>query len=315
MPTRVSPDRALDALTAARPDPADLELQWYIGRREHVLQHVLTAPPDSDHRRHARPAGRRWGLLAAAAAVVVALGLISQVLLPIGSPGSPQTAQALDRLARAVPTVPAIPAGSFELTTYTESGMSETETGEVAYHTQRSTWIAADGWAWAHQSGDDAAWYIFKPSPRNYDLNSVPADPTIMEAYLRARVLGSSSIEEALFEAVNATLIFTPTPAVTRAAALRMLARVPGVTVTENTTDPDGRPATEVRFVDEDHRPGITNSMYLDPATTQLLAEQTTRDGSPLYTCLYTERRLVTELPADITRVLGTDREEKTVDR
>jgi hypothetical protein len=316
MTTQLTPDKAMDALVAARPRNEDVEQAWYIGRRERVLQHVLSSSGSPSHSTTAlrEGAGRRWALIAVAAAFVVVLGLFAQVLLPLGSAGSPQVAQALDRLAAAVPMSPVVPDGAYELTVYTESGLAETDHGKLAYNTRRSTWTAADGWAWAHQTGDDAAWYIFKPSPRNYDLNAVPADPTVMEAYLRARVLGSSSVEEALFEAVRETLMFTPTPAATRIAAIRMLARVPGVTVDEDAADPSGRDATEVRFVDEDHRPGIVNAMYLDPSNTQLMAEQMTENGKPYYTCLYTERRIVKQLPADIIRVLGVDREEKSID-
>ena len=229
----------------------------------------------------------------------------AQVLAPIGNPGSPQAAQALDRLAAAVPATPVIPNGSYELTVYEDAGIAESDNGPDAYATTRSTWTAADGWAWAHQTGDEPAYYIFSPAPRNYDLNAVTADPAVMETYLRARVTGSSSVEEALFEAVKETLIFTPTPAATRAASIRMLARVPGVTVTENTTDPKGRPATKVALVDEQHRPGVVNAIYLDPATTQLVAELRTQNGQPYYTCIYTERRIVKSLPDDIIKTLG----------
>jgi hypothetical protein len=306
----------MDALVAARPSDKDVEQAWYIGRRERVLQQVLSSPGSPSHGTAALHggAGRRWALIAVAAAFVVVLGLFAQVLLPLGSAGSPQVAQALDHLAASVPTSPIIPDGSYELTVYTESGVAETDNGKVAYTSRRSTWTAADGWSWVHQTGNDPAWYIFKPGPKNYDLNDVPADPAIMETYLRARVLGSSSVEEALFEAVKETLIFTPTPAATRAAAIRMLARVPSVTVVEDTADPSGRDATEVRFVDEDHRPGIVNAIYLDPGNTQLIAELQTENGKPYYTCLYTERRIVTSLPDEITRVLGNHREEKTIE-
>lgn len=65
---------------------------------------------------------------------------------------------------------------------YTGAGTAETDNGPKQYTTRRSTWMASDGWAWAHQTGEDAAWYIFSHPPKNYDLNAVPADPTLMEA-------------------------------------------------------------------------------------------------------------------------------------
>ncbi len=310
----ISEDQAMDAIVATRPDTELIDQAWYVGRREQVLRQVLATPRASQPATPVGPPRRiRWGLVAAIVALVAAAGLFAQVLVPLGSPGSPQTAQALDRLAAAVPARAVIPDGFYELTVYTESGIAESDSGPHAYATRRSTWTAADGWAWAHQTGDDPAYYIFRPAPKNYDLNAVPADPAVMEAYLRARVMGSSSVEEALFEAVKATLIFTPTPAATRAASIRMLANVPGITVTENTTDPAGRPATKVAFVDDKHRPGIANAIYLDPVTTQIVAELQTQNGQPYYTCIYTERRIVRSLPDDIIKTLGADRIEKSI--
>ncbi|MDQ7991694.1 MAG: hypothetical protein AAGC63_14915 [Propionicimonas sp.] len=320
MTTKISDDQAMDAVVATRPDTDTIDHAWYVGRREQVLNQVLSTPrnlpgtartPSTVPVRPQRQT--RWRLVAAAVAVVAAGGLFAQVLVPLGSPGSPQAAQALDRLAGAVPANPVIPDGSYELTVYEDSGIAESDNGPISYATVRSTWTGADGWAWAHQTGDDPAYYIFPPAPRNYDLNAVPADPTVMEAYLRARVMGSSSVEEALFEAVKETLAFTPTPAATRAASIRMLAGVPGVTVTENTTDPNGRPATKVAFVDEQRRPGVVNALYLDPDTTQVVAELRTQNTKPFYTCIYTERRIVTSLPDNIINTLGTDRTYKSI--
>jgi hypothetical protein len=314
MTLHISDDQAMDAVVASRPETDAIDNAWYVGRREQVLRRVLATPHVNQPAAPARPPrATRWGLVAAAAALLAAGGLFAQMLAPIGNPGSPQAAQALDRLAAAVPATPVIPNGSYELTVYEDAGIAESDNGPDAYATTRSTWTAADGWAWAHQTGDEPAYYIFSPAPRNYDLNAVTADPAVMETYLRARVTGSSSVEEALFEAVKETLIFTPTPAATRAASIRMLARVPGVTVTENTTDPKGRPATKVALVDEQHRPGVVNAIYLDPATTQLVAELRTQNGQPYYTCIYTERRIVKSLPDDIIKTLGADRIEKSI--
>lgn len=314
MTINISEAQAMDAVVATRPDTELIDQAWYVGRREQVLRQVLANPRSSQPGTPVRaPRRTRWGLVAAAVALVATAGLFTQVLVPLGGPGSPQTAQALDRLAAAVPASAVIPAGSYELTVYTESGTAESDNSRpYAYATRRSTWTAADGWAWAHQTGDDPAYYIFRPAPKNYDLNAVPADPAVMEAYLRAKVMGSSSVEEALFEAVKATLIFTPTPASTRAASIRMLASVPGIMVTENTTDPAGRPATRVAFVDAKNRPGIVNAIYLDPLT-QIVAVLQTQNGQPYYTCVYHERRIVRSLPDDIINTLGIDRIEKSI--
>lgn len=314
MTTKISDDQAMAAVVAARPDPDAIGHAWYVGRRDHVLRQVLAAPRTGRPSSTARPPRRtRWGLVAAAVALVAAAGLFAQVLVPLGTPGSPQAAAALDRLAAAVPAGPVIPDGFYELAVYDDWGIAESDNGPVEYATSRSTWTAADGWAWAHQTGDEAAYYIFEPAPRNWDLNAVPADPKMMEAYLRARVTGSTSADEAMFDAIRETLVFTPTPAATRAAAIRMLAGVPGVTVTENASDPNGRAATKVGFVDEQHRPGMVQAIYLDPDTTQMLAMVNSENGQPYYTSVYTERRIVDSLPDEITEVLGTERAVKSI--
>lgn len=316
MTTQISDDQAMDAVVAARPETDRIESTWHTGRREQVLGQVLASPRADRASVTTHPKHRiRWGLIAAAVALIAAAGLFTQAVMPYGNPGSPQIAQALDRLATAVPTGPVIPAGSYELVKYEDTGLFETENGTGSYQTQRSTWTAADGWAWAHQSGDEAAYYIFAPAPMTYNLSDAPTDPVRMEAYLRDRVTGSSSVEEALFEAIRETLAYTPTSPRTRAAAIRMLAGVKGVTVTENEKDPAGRPATRVTFVDEENRPGETNSMFLDPATAAMLGSLWTRNGRVWNSTSYTERRIVTELPKDIVKMLGTKRVEKAIEQ
>lgn len=315
MTTKISDDHAMDAVVANR--PTNIDHAWHADRSDRVLQQVLAAPRTARPVADGRPSRRlRPRHVAAAVALVAAVGLFAQVLAPLGTQGSPQAAQALDRLAAVVPASPMIPEGAYELTVYEDTGIAETDDGPITYSSSRSTWRAADGWAWARQEGqqgNDPTYYIFSPVPSNYSLDAVPAVPWVMEAYLRTLVMGSTSVEEALFVAVSDTLMFTPTPADTRAAAIRMLAGVSGVTVTENTTDPAGRPATEIAFVDEKHRPGIVNAMYLDPATAHLTAKLETENGETLYSSIYTERRIVPNMPPEIIDVLGTERVAKTV--
>jgi len=309
-------DRAIQALAASRPTADDLGNEWYIGRRERVLGQILAAPEaggDSLTPQRTKSGARRWGLVAAAVAVVAASGLFVQTLLPVGSPGSPQRVEALEALARAVPEA-GLPADKFELTVTRDSGVSIDESGaQLPYASTRSTWIASDGWSWAHQTGNDPAYYIFAPAERPYDLQAVPPDPAAMEAYLRARVQGSTSVDEAMYEAVQDQLMFTLTSPATRAAAIRMLGRIEGTSVTEGAADPSGRPSTKVAFVDEQKRPGEVKSMFFNPEDSQLLATTDERDGSPVWTSVYVERRVVDAIPEEILKVLGSKRTEKIV--
>lgn len=57
----------------------------------------------------------------------------------------------------------------------------------------------------------------------------------------------------------------------------------------------------------------VVFAIYLDPDTTHLLAERQTEDGKPYYTRLFIERRIATSLPDETVRMLGTDREEKSI--
>ena len=142
MTLHISDDQAMDAVVASRPETDAIDNAWYVGRREQVLRRVLATPHVNQPAAPARPPrATRWGLVAAAAALLAAGGLFAQVLAPIGNPGSPQAAQALDRLAVAVPATPVIPNGSYELTVYEDAGIAESDNGPDAYATTRSTWL------------------------------------------------------------------------------------------------------------------------------------------------------------------------------
>jgi hypothetical protein len=311
MTTKISSSQAIDAVATTRPDPELIDEIWTADRARQVFDRIDSATPVH------RKTGRRWALIGVAAALIVALGLSAQALLPVGTPGSPTLVQALDRLAQAVPAEASIPQGSYELTVTKDTNLTETITNNgttfATATSTRSTWMASDGWSWAHQSGDDPGYYIFSPIPWRDNLASAPADPKLMAAYLRLRVSGSTSVDEAMFVAVADQLRDNPMSAATRAAAIRMLADVGGITVTENTKDPAGRAATKVGFVDQKRRPGEIQSIYLDPTNCHLLAEVQVVDGKVRSSRVYVERRIVATLPDDIVTVLGTDRAEKSI--
>ena len=283
--TRDSRDRLIESVTA-RPSP-------------------LTRPTPA-----ARPGKitRRWGIGIAAAAALVALGLFAQAILPIGSVGSPQAAAALDRLAQAVPTEP-IPAGSYELTVATSSWISNAS-GRRLTDTRR-TWRAPDGWAWAHETGQGDHYHLIPALCYPWSLDGATPDPAGIVDYLRTRVTGSNSNDEAVFEAITAHLREGVVPADLRAAEIRALGLIGHVTVTENAVDPAGRPATQVDFIDPGYPQG--RRFYFDPADSQILADQYLLGGAVDSWTIVTERRIVDSIPAEVTAMLGTDRDYHSV--
>ncbi|MCA0251506.1 MAG: hypothetical protein LCH76_04280 [Actinobacteria bacterium] len=276
--------------------------------RDHLIGSVTTAPTPLGNptpvRRDARSA-RRLGVGIAAAAALIALGLVTQAILPIGTVGSPQSAAALDRLAQAIPEV-RIPDDSYELTVATSSWISNTS-GRRLTDTRR-TWLAPDGWSWAQETGDGDHYHLLPALCYPWSLNGAAPDPAAMVDYLRTRVTGSSSTDEAVFDAITTHLRESAVSADLRAAAIHALALIEHVTVTENAVDPAGRPATKVDFIDPVNRPNAARSFYFDPANSQILADEYLLDGAADSWTIVTERRIVDAIPAEVTSKLGTER-------
>lgn len=154
--------------------------------------------------------------------------------------------------------------------------------------------------------------YIFKPATRNYDLNAVPADPSVMEACLRARLMAPPPSRKHCSRPQRDPHLHPDTGSDPcrlnpDARRRRRSDRHRGHHRSE------GRPATKDAFVDKQHRAGIVNAIYVDPATTQGVAELRTQNGQPLDTCIYTERRIVPSLPNDIIETLGAHWVEKSI--
>jgi hypothetical protein len=245
---------------------------------------------------------------------VAAAGLLTQTMLPTGSPGSPQLVMALNRLAAAVPASSGIPDGKFEMSVVKETHINSD--GKGGHYTLKQTsrqWLAADNWLWEHRTGDDDNEYLLEHLlDPCYDLSGAPTDPKELESYLRPRVTCNGPVELGLFDAAFHLLHDARAPQQSRAAALRMLGGVKDLSVVENTTDPIGRPATKVSVLDLRDPPNRkTYAMYLDPATAQMLAYVESGDGTR--SAVWTERRIVDRLPEDIVKVLGTKRVEKSV--
>lgn len=182
----------------------------------------------------------------------------------------------------------------------------------------RESWRAPDGWAWARQTGDEPAHFIFAPYAAWRWVTEVRPRAEDLDAHLRTRMVGAtpSEVDDQLFNFVYEVFSVATLPAGTlpgsyREALVDMLAGLGGVTVTRNVPDPDGRTSTQVTFVTDDHRPGMVQSLYLD-ADNQFLAYDFTVAGTgDVGADVITERRIVSAIPDDVLHVLGSDRVEK----
>ncbi|MFV0463049.1 MAG: hypothetical protein ACK5MP_07655 [Nostocoides sp.] len=139
----------------------------------------------------------------------------------------------------------------------------------------------------------------------------MPTEPHLLDAFLRARAIGSTSADEAVFVAISDMLHAEAADPALRAAAIQVLGLNPHVTVISD-IDPAGREALKVTFSDEAHRPGMTQLLFLSPSTGVLLGTATEGPGFS-YSETYRGREVVGALPSDVAASLGTDRVAKKV--
>ena len=318
----------LDRLSAIRPDASALAADWPADRRDAVLDQTLDSALDSARDQVSAPASLRplrWRGIAAAS-VVAAAGLVGTALVLPGMPSG--QASALDSLARAAAARPAvvIPAGEYAhlVTTSTQAGFGpDTAPDTLAAGAQpeaptrtetRSleSWIAADGTMWRHDvdrsstGGSREAFFRFclagtPTSPSPAFLASLPTSAGDLDRTLRAQAQGSTSLDEAVFTALGDLLKPGFAPPALRAAAIDALSALPGVTATAttDTADPAGS-RLDVSFRDEVHRPGVTQTLSFDPATTLLTGERLSAPGEIDYTARYAGHGLVASVPASV---------------
>ncbi len=321
-----------DLIARTRPTDEGLARTWTPEVRRRILRDVLADTPSGAHRwphrpdrpgrpRRSRRARRAWPL-AAAAAVVAALLLAIPVAFPGWLGGAP-AASALDNAARGAGAQPRLEwsAGQFlrVRSVATQNGMMGLdERGRAQNGSLRTTYddfYDPDGWVWSDRVVDGQVQrYIFPPSwgwARPGYAATMPTEKHALDAFLRARALGSTSQDEAVFVAIGDMLRQEAAPPQVRAAAIGVLGLNPKVTVTQ-TDDPRGRPALKVTFVDEATRPGMQQFLYLAPDTGVLLASGS--DAPEMrYLSVISDRQVVNALPAEHLHQLGTERVGKEV--
>lgn len=290
---------------------------------------VLNTITDTPQTRSKSP--YRWALVAATTALVVGIGLLAQSIIPIGGLGAPVRASALERLAEVTKTK-SIPVGSYAQ----ETMKSVSANGGVTTKVSTTRWVASDGWVWTSDVSTAAPHRVLSKSP---DLakgaggptlfpERLPSDPAVLKQQMLDRYttsMATSSLSPAAVRALQAPSMLAAIynklsdPRVShadRVVLLRTLPLIDGLTVVENTTDPEGRRALAARVAyhwDMDNV-DLVASVYFDPTNGDPLAfeERTTR-GTLWRMQVTTDQRIVTALPEQIVTVLGTKRVAKTV--
>lgn len=287
----------IEQLAAYRPSESDLDFVFPAASRE-VLLHRSMA---SARVRVAPVRGRRnmRGMGIAAAVGLVTAALITvQAVLPGGTPGgSPRASAAvLELLATKAGAAPAdiIRPGQFR-------HLVETDV-EGGGKRVLESWTSSDGHIWRRDSqGDNVRYYQFPPAPlfgvgtptlSPQGLDPITTDPTALNRYLRSRVQGSNTADEAVFVVLGDIIRTGFAPPALRAAAIRVLEMTPHVKAVA-TNDAKGKPSVEVTYYDPafGHAP---QSLFFDPATSVLL-EQT--DGCCAYQGLFSGARVVNTIP------------------
>lgn len=281
-----------------------------------------TSQPRLTSRRHLTVAAS--AVVAVAAAAVIVTGV-----LPGDSPGGPSAANAatLERLARTAAGGGGVGPHQFAYALRIGLGRdvgntakaspgpgapqnagSPTPTASGDQRTTRETWSAPNGEDWYRQTGEHGppCWHDVFPTPADFAiptaafLRALPTDPDRLRDYMRSHVSGSTSTDEAVFEAVD-DLMRSGLPSPTlRATAFRVLEETGHVTVHADARDALGRSAIQVDFMDQQRRPNEVQSLFFDPKTSRVIQEQRMYDGTVSDRSVTVRSATVASVPASV---------------
>ncbi|SRR5580765_1467291 len=295
----------IDTLAAHRPLTAD----WSPDDREATVERLLAAaaaptasrmPVARPSRRDAapRPVRRRFVLagVAAAAAGTLVIGL------PLASDWTAPKASAVEQLVASAQRSHAlvIPQGWYlHMVVHARQHMPSADDPMDGVPWVEESWTGADGRVWRHDTQgthmDNYAFPALTGGPIDYTPKGVaklPTSPSDLMAYLRARVQGSNSTDEAIFVAVGDMTRMGYVPPAVRAALISVAGALPEVTATRS----GGR--TTLAFVDESTRPG-SQSLVFDSGSAALVGEAGTSPGADNVATIEI-LGLVDHVPADV---------------
>ena len=319
-----NPHPDVATLMLFRPEVTHFDDEWGPAQRADTLKEIFVASAPARRPVFGRPTGGRWARLGAMAACAAAAAVAMGVLLPTGAPGGPDAAAAatLNRLAvtagRASGSV-----GPDEFAYVREDSEQTLSPGEATtpalpgetrvgnlWRATGEQWTAPDGTVWRTVAlaggGSCLAEHVHVPSPPGVfdyenmsasELSRLPTDTGQLAGYIDTHPSGDNRGTLNRFRVVSDLLRSGLAPAALRAAALRVLARTDGFTVTTGTRDAAGRPAIRV---DHSFGHGI-ESLFFEASTSRVLEEQTTQDQW-LFRAVVRESKAVDSIPSGLPR-------------
>lgn len=291
----------MQRLIVTRPTDDDLKAQWPSPDRAALLDRIHQCADQRPGNRRRRPVA-----LLAAAAVVAACVSVSSLV-------NPEDATAADLRALALSAAshdgPVLQEGTWlhEETTSLQRNSATLSDGAVL-DTDRESWTRWDGRVYLIEHRPSGGWTTYDviagdvapsyASPTPQFAATLPDEPEQLLSYLDARVSGSSSHDEALFEALAGLATSHTLPPRTLAAAFEALAQVRHVQTKD--VDVAGRPAVEVKYDEE--LTSSTEALVVDRATGQVLStHQRSLQSDYLSTTQLSE--VVPQIPADVRAV------------
>lgn len=287
----------MQQLIVARPTDDDLEAQWPQADRADLLDRI-------QHAAQQPPGGRRRTVVLLAAAVSLGVCVAGSGLV---NPGG-ATAADLRALSMSAASYdgPVLQEGTWLHEKETSLQRNSASLGDGAtLDLDRESWTRWDGRVLLIEHRPSAGWTSYDvidgQSPPSYAsptpqfAASLPDDPAQLLSYLDGRVFGSSSHEEAMFEAVADLATSHTLPPRTLAAAFEALAQIAHVRTKD--VEVSGRSAVQVTY-DEDLT-SSSDSLVVDRSTGQVLAtHQQSLQSDYVSTTRLSE--VVTEVPAEI---------------
>ncbi|MDO5498255.1 MAG: hypothetical protein Q4F67_01090 [Propionibacteriaceae bacterium] len=273
-------------------------------RRAELWQQVAVRTVSGSAARASRVRRRtflRVGIAAAAAALIV--GGVAPIVLPQGSPEARAELELLaDSARRAEPLVVGPGHYLYVLTDVVQTPLENPEDGPLAQ--RHELWTAQDGSRVVRTNSGTGALpqvdgpYPLAESPTGWDKTAdMPRDPAALERWLRLRVSGSLTKDEAVFVALTDMLRRNNPDPELRAVMIETLPRISQVVVETGRADSLGRAATVISRA-EPERQGLVDRYYFSPATGRFLEQQSTIAGQGVYRGTRIEERVVDSRPA-----------------
>ncbi|WP_232666627.1 CU044_5270 family protein [Pseudonocardia sp. TRM90224] len=259
---------------------------------EHGLhEHRASIRPVVGPRRRLAPA-----LLAVAVAAAVAIGAVVGVQSlsapadpepPAVSPSpacgtthAPDAATLLNTLADCAAAHPPLREARYDYLHVRSlgSGFFEGGRGEELSTSETETWTAADGTGRTERRQPRGS-SIEERHASELPRAEYPADPAALETFIRDREQRNRSefapaMEPNWFQMVEQIAVYSVVQPQVQAAALRMLATKPGITVDGPVTDGTGRPGVAISIPEEYSGGPARHVLIIDPATGWILGSE-----------------------------------------